>query len=159
MKRGHCMSITYYSHTDGIKLLAKMLYDEKLTPIIGAGFTRNCSSKKATVPDGNQATEIMKKMINEIRQINLSSADFNKISERFFSIVPKEKRWGFFETYFTQVTLPEYLSAFLALPWAYIYTLNVDDGIERTGLYTPVLPYQDANVPNRSMKLPLCTLK
>lgn len=40
------MSITYYSHTDGIKLLAKMLYDEKLTPIIGAGFTRNCSSKK-----------------------------------------------------------------------------------------------------------------
>ena len=147
------MSITYYSHTDGIKLLAKMLYDEKLTPIIGAGFTRNCSSKKATVPDGNQATEIMKKMINEIRQINLTSADFNKISERFFSIVPKEKQWDFFETYFTQVTLPEYLSAFLALPWAYIYTLNVDDGIERTSLYTPVLPYQDANVPNRSMKL------
>ena len=35
------MSITYYSHTDGIKLLAKMLYDEKLTPIIGAGFTKN----------------------------------------------------------------------------------------------------------------------
>lgn len=95
MKRGHRMSITYYSHTDGIKLLAKMLYDEKLTPIIGAGFTRNCSSKKATVPDGNQATEIMKKMINEIRQINLSSADFNKISERFFSIVPKEKQWVF----------------------------------------------------------------
>ena len=78
------MSITYYSHTDGIKLLAKMLYDEKLTPIIGAGFTRNCSSKKATVPDGNQATEIMKKMINEIRQISFSNADFNKTSERFF---------------------------------------------------------------------------
>ena len=34
----------------------------------------------------------MKKMINEIRQINLSSADFNKISERFFSLVPKEKQ-------------------------------------------------------------------
>lgn len=147
------MSITYYSHTDGIKLLAKMLYDEKLTPIIGSGFTKDCSSKKATVPDGNQATEIMKKVINEFRQINLSSSDFNKTSERFFSIVPKEKQWDFFETYFTQVKLPQHLSTFLALPWAYIYTLNVDDGIENTGLYTAVLPYQDANVPNKSMKL------
>ncbi len=147
------MSITYYKHSDGIKLIAKMLFDEKLTPIIGSGFTRKCSSKKSTVPDGNQATEIMKKIIAEFRQIDLSGADFNKTSERFFAIVPKEKQWDFFETYFTQVTLPDYLSAFLSLPWTYIYTLNVDDGIERTGFYTPVLPYQNANVPNTSMKL------
>lgn len=39
------------------------------------------------------------------------------------------------------------------MPWPYIYTLNVDDGIERTGFYTPVLPYQNAKVPNTSMKL------
>lgn len=53
MKRGHYMSITYYNRTDGIKLLAKMIYDQKLTPIIGSCFTKNCKSKKATFSNGN----------------------------------------------------------------------------------------------------------
>lgn len=153
MKRGSPMSIVYYNHTDGIQLITKMLYDGKLIPIIGSGFTKNCKSKKSTVPDGDRATEIMKQIISNFRKINLSDADFNKTSDRFFSIVPKKEQWNFFETYFTKVTLPDYLSAFLALPWIYIYTLNIDDAIERTGLYTAVLPYQDAKVPNRSMRL------
>ena len=147
------MSITYYEHNDGIKLMAKMLYEEKLTPIIGSGFTKDCPSKKSTVPDGNMATELMKDIISKFRDINLVGADFNKTSDRFFTIVPKEKQWEFFDAYFTGVNIPDYLSAFLSLPWTYIYTLNIDDGIERTGLYTPVLPYQNANVPNISMKL------
>ena len=147
------MSITYYEHSEGIKLLAKMLHDEKLVPIIGSGFTMKCPTKKSTVPDGNLATELMKEIINDYRQINLMNADFNKTSERFFSIVPKERQWAFFETYFTGVNLSNYRFDFLELPWAYIYTLNIDDGIERTGLYTPIRPYQNANVPNTSMKI------
>lgn len=147
------MSITYYEHSEGINLMVKFLHDKKLTPIIGSGFTKNCKTKKANVPDSKQATKIMKDIISEYKKINLSDADFNKTSERFFAIVPKERRLEYFEKYFTKVMIPQYLSDFLKLPWSYIYTLNVDDGIEETGFYTPVLPYKNANVPNTSLRL------
>lgn len=147
------MSITYLEHTDGIKRLVNLLHNENLTPIIGSGFTRGCKTKRASVPDGTQVTQLMKDIICKFKQINLANADFNKVSDRFFSIVPKEQQWDFFETYFTQVTLHDYLSVFLALPWPYIYTLNIDDAIERTGIYKAVLPYQNAKVPNTAMKL------
>lgn len=84
------MSIAYYEHSDGIKMIAKLLYDEKITPIIGSGFTRDCTSKKANVPDGNQATEIMKRIISEFKEVNLADADFNKTSDRFFLLSQKK---------------------------------------------------------------------
>lgn len=147
------MSITYYEQNDGINLMAKLLFEEKLTPIIGAGFSRKCRSKGAEVPDGNQTKCIMRKIISEYREINLVNADFNKTAEHFFAVVPKERQWDFFETYFSKVNLSQYLFDFIALPWPYIYTLNIDDGIENSGIYTPVLPYQNANLPNTSMRL------
>lgn len=61
------------------------------------------SQKKANVPDGKKATEIMQRIIKKIRPMDLSKADFNKTSERFFSVVSKEQQWKFFEEYFTDV--------------------------------------------------------
>lgn len=78
------MSIKQLNHDDGIRILIKLLYEGKLTPIIGSGFTMGCQSKKANVPDGKKATEIMQRIIKKIRPMDLSKADFNKTSERFF---------------------------------------------------------------------------
>lgn len=97
------MSIKQLDHDDGIRILIKLLYEGKLTPIIGSGFTMGCQSKKANVPDGKKATEIMQRIIKKIRPMDLSKADFNKTSERFFSVVSKEQQWKFFEEYFTDV--------------------------------------------------------
>lgn len=115
------MSIKQLDHDDGIRILIKLLYEGKLTPIIGSGFTMGCQSKKANVPDGKKATEIMQRIIKKIRPMNLSKADFNKTSERFFSVVSKEQQWKFFEEYFTDVKVNGYLYDFLALPWTYVY--------------------------------------
>lgn len=147
------MGISYFEHDDGIRNMAKMLYEEKLIPIIGSGFTQGCSSHSSSVPNGEQTTAIMKGIISQFRKIDLTDADFNKTSDRFFSIVPKEKQWAFFQDYFTKVDIKGYRSEFLELPWPYIYTLNIDDGIENTRLYTPMLPYQNAKAPNKSMKI------
>lgn len=147
------MSIKQLNHDDGIRILIKLLYEGKLTPIIGSGFTMGCQSKKANVPDGKKATEIMQSIIKKIRPMDLSKADFNKTSERFFSVVSKEQQWKFFEEYFTDVKVKGYLYDFLTLPWTYVYTLNIDDGIENTKLYKAVVPYAEANVPNSSMRL------
>ena len=95
----------------------------------------------------------MQRIIKKIRPMDLSKADFNKTSERFFSVVSKEQQWKFFEEYFTDVKVNGYLYDFLALPWTYVYTLNIDDGIENTKLYKAVVPYAEANVPNSSMRL------
>lgn len=40
------MSIKQLDHDDGIRILIKLLYEGKLTPIIGSGFTMGCQSKK-----------------------------------------------------------------------------------------------------------------
>ena len=63
------MSITYYEHSEGINLMVKFLHDKKLTPIIGSGFTKNCKTKKANVPDSKQATKIMKDIISEYKKM------------------------------------------------------------------------------------------
>lgn len=68
-------------------------------------------------------------------------------------MVSKEQQWKFFEECFTDVKVKGYLYDFLALPWTYVYTLNIDDGIENTKLYKAVVPYAEANVPNSSMRL------
>ena len=65
--------------------------------------------------------------------------------------MPKEKQWDFFETYFTKVILPDYLSTFLALPWAYIYTLMTE--LRILAYIHQYCHIQDANVPNKSIKL------
>lgn len=147
------MTILRLTHDEGVQRVSALLLEENLIPVIGSGFTKGCASQNGMVPDGSLATELMKKIICEFKPINLASADFNKTSERFFSIVPKERQWEFFRQYFTKVHLDSYMHDFLALPWPYIYTLNIDDGIENTGLYTAVLPYHDANLPATSMKL------
>ena len=52
------MSIKQLNHDDGIRILIKLLYEGKLTPIIGSGFTMGCQSKKANVPDGKKRRKL-----------------------------------------------------------------------------------------------------
>ncbi|MCI8623819.1 MAG: hypothetical protein HFG26_09175 [Provencibacterium sp.] len=147
------MGILRLEHNEGVKRIAELLYEEKLIPIFGSGFTKGAISQNGKVPDGKIAIELMQEIIAEFKSINLTNSDFNKTANRFFSIVPKKRQWEFFEKYFTNVHIAGYLRDFLALPWPYIYTLNVDDGIENTQLYTPVFPYHDTNPPTTSIKL------
>ena len=138
------MDITYYNHDEGIQILTELLMEGKLTPIIGAGFTAGSKSKGGRVLNGSEATDKMKEMINEVNSsIDLTQSDFNETSKYFYKLVSKEQRDRFFEKYFTRVKLEQDLVDFLALPWSYIYTLNVDDAIEKTELYFPVYPYLD----------------
>lgn len=147
------MEFSQLGHDEGVQRVAELLFDENLIPVIGSGFTMGCPSKSMAVPNSKQTTELMQKIIAETMSIDCSNADFNKTAERFFSIVPKERRWFLFQQYFTKVRIEGYRKDFLALPWPYIYTLNIDDGIENTQLYTPILPYHDTNPTSESTKL------
>lgn len=147
------MSITYLSHDEGIEKLARLLFDGKLVPIIGAGFTKGCTSAKGNVPDGNGCVTLMNNLIKKKKPDIATSTDFNTASKRFFKHVSLEQQKEFFENYFTNVSLNDYLKEFIKLSWPYIYTINIDDAIEREGDYIPVLPYQDIDTSSQSLKL------
>lgn len=148
------MSITYYKEEEGIAKLARLLLNENLTPIIGSGFTAGCKTETDTVPDGDKATELMQTLIKSVNNsLDLSNFDFNKTSERFYRFVNIEQRNRFFKQYFTKVSISKDLYNFIDLPWPYIFTLNIDDGIENTGLFKPVLPYKNAIIPKQSNNL------
>ena len=147
------MSIEYLEHDKGIELMAKLLVDGKLTPIIGSGFTAGCNTPYSKVPDGCTINQIMKEAISQCNP-SLSVGDFplSKTSRYFFEIVQKKQRDTILRNCFTDVSLSLELKDFLNLPWTYIYTLNVDDAIEKNG-YNAILPYHDAFFPEHREKV------
>lgn len=138
-----------YTQAQGIEYLVSLATQRKLIPFLGAGFSKGSKSCRSFVPDAEQATELMKELIisnnpdcdedsNEFARY-----DFFEMSTQFFEDVPESVRSAFFKNYFTEAKLPSLQSEFLGLDWPYIYTINVDDAIENTGLYEAILPYKE----------------
>lgn len=145
--------IQYLEHDEGIEELARLFTEERLIPVFGAGFTKGASAFQGKVPDGDECTKLMKdilrKYVKEIPEESLQAFDFNQTAKRLRnavsrSIIPEKEYTKFFKHYFTDVTIESINRQFLELPWPYAFTINVDDGIENTGLFDVILPYQHA---------------
>ena len=95
---------------------------------------------------GPELMEIMKKEIlrpgNDEDEESLSQCDFTELAEKFLDEdnVHLDVRFEILKNYFTEVQLPQYKTDFLKI-WKYIYTINIDDGIENACGYKVVLPY------------------
>lgn len=135
------------SKKEGIEFLLKQNKQRKVVPIIGAGFTGGEKSFNGYVPMGNKLKEIMldaiitncddSSLISDIADIS-----FDELSEYFLDerIIPLDKRLKIFKDYFTDVSLPLYKINFLKI-WNYIYTLNIDDAIEKNANFKKIVPY------------------
>lgn len=143
--------------TDGINTLARLIRERNIIPVFGAGFTMNSSAYKGNVPNGSFATEMMKEILVEhcskMNEDDVKDMDFNETSELFIDLVPKDIKTEFFKNYFTEVQIEMQQRELLQFNWPYAYTLNIDDGIENTTFFKPVLPYKNLNAPNTSIKL------
>lgn len=116
-----------------------------LIPIIGSGFTRGCRSYRGVVPSGE---DYIKTMISQITE-NIALSDdekcslyqdsFPNIASIYHQVVPPETQESFYRDNFTKVVIEEAKKDFLSLPWPYIYTLNIDDGIEKGSEYKYVI--------------------
>jgi hypothetical protein len=151
------MSISILSQEDGIEQICRLAAENKLVPIFGSGFTMGCKANKSKVPNGTEATELMKKVIldycNELKPEDLEKSEFNEVSEYFYDLVPKDVKSTFFRDLFTEVEISGHKKELLEFPWPYAYTLNIDDGIERSQCFKAVLPYKNLNRPDSSIKL------
>lgn len=116
-----------------------------IIPVIGSGFTRKCTSFKGTVPSGVEYKEYMIKEIARILHLpeekvnDLRNSTFSKVSTAYNKVVPLNDRLTYLRDNFTSVQLNEAKQDFLSINWPYIYTLNIDDGIENNSKYNFII--------------------
>lgn len=124
---------------------------KSIIPIIGSGFTRNCKSFRGKTPSGTDYKQYMIEEITIALELSsdekkaLSTRKFSEISSKYYKVVDKKTRERYLRNNFTSVCLEENKRNFLTLPWPYIYTLNIDDGIEKCSEYTSII------LPNRKL--------
>jgi len=131
--------------------LRSVLRQDACVPFLGAGFTRGEKSRSASVPGG---AEWMRKMREQIKAVpiaekpsddELDKFEFQELSDIYFreNIVPLDSIKACVDECFTKVDIEDGAKLrFLSIDWPYIYTLNVDDGIERAIDGVKVLPYK-----------------
>lgn len=131
--------------------LRSILRQDTCIPFLGAGFTRGEKARSATVPGGAEWMAIMREQIKAApvaekpSDVELDRSEFKKLSEIYFrdNIVPLELIKASIDSCFTKVDIVDAAKLrFLSIDWPYIYTLNIDDGIERAIDGVKVLPYK-----------------
>lgn len=143
----------YYSKNKGIQQLVNLLYMEHLIPIFGSGFSGGMPSYNGVVPMGDECANLMKDLLRQFATASLSEEDINAMGfsetamwlrrETQNGIIPEDEYIQFFRNFFTDVKLDQIRQNVLKLPWKNAYTINIDDGIERTNIFTPILPYKN----------------
>lgn len=126
--------IESFEDSDIREELKKMIKDERLIPIIGSGFTRGEKSKKGIVPSGKDMKDYMIKEIlkanQEYEKEELENKEFSRITTYYFKEVNDEIIRNYYKDNFVYVHLSKEKQEFINIKWPYIYTLNIDDGIE-----------------------------
>jgi len=154
------LEIIRHDAPETIELLSGFFKRGTLVPVFGAGFTVGETAQSgAKVPSGTQLSEIM---LEQLRQhgIGLSEEDLKKLvgykfpdlCEVYFdqSILPQDITKATIRERFYNVSLASDKASLINdIDWKYIYTLNIDNAIERHSEYSPIYPY-DSNLSNSS---------
>ncbi len=116
-----------------------------LIPVIGSGFTKGCEAHRGTVPSGKDYSEYMigkiaKQLSLQQSEIDsLKSESFSSISEIYHQIIPIVEQKEYLRSNFKKVKLENGKKKILDLIWPYVYTLNIDDGIENNSCYNHIV--------------------
>lgn len=135
-----------------------------LIPIIGSGFTKNCSSLKGKVPSGedyrnHMISKILEALsLPEFEKENLKTETFSNISSMYHRTVSPTLQEKYLRENFTRVSIEENKRNFLSLPWDYIYTLNIDDAIEKCSAFQHVI-YANRSINERIFDNEKCVIK
>lgn len=132
--------------------LRAILRQDTCVPFLGAGFTRGEKARNAAVPGGAEWMELMRQQIKasavaeKPTDDELNAFSFQELSDIYFreKIVSLDSIKSHVNNYFTSVNITDQSKLnFLAIDWPYIYTLNIDDGIERAIDGVKILPYRE----------------
>lgn len=129
--------------------------DNNIVPILGAGFTVGMPARDTNiVPNGRQLKDYMIKQIIKVQpkitEEELIGESFSSVADLFESTHKNIKEAGvsqYFNDHFMGVKIKdEFKLRFLnSIDWEYIYTLNIDNGIENSNRerWEPLYPNKD----------------
>ena len=135
-----------------------------LIPIIGAGFSQGNKSFNGQVPSGAEYIEHMRRKLNACATLSdnekelLKAYAFSELSAVYHEEISIEERKIYLRNNFSRVNLSENRKKFLQIDWPYIYTLNIDDSIERNSSYRQVI-YSNREVNSDIYDQEKCVIK
>ena len=131
----------------------KNLKRNMVIPIIGSGFTLNSEAKNGKVPSGKDYQEYMiDSLCNKFEELNETKGEmykesFSKIAELYIKQIDDIDKRNYFVSNFTDVKIQEKNKIdFLKIEWPYIYTLNIDDAIEKNSKFNHTICCNNENV-------------
>lgn len=127
------------------EIMIESMRKKMLIPILGSGFTGGCNARRGKVPSGEDYQRHMVDTIESNGDLtqdeiaSLRSAPFSKISAIYHAVVSVERQREYLKANFTDVVLDPCRQRLLSILWPYVYTLNIDDAIERSSDFHTVI--------------------
>ena len=114
-------------------MISQLISDKKLFPVFGSGFTAKCKAKNGVVPSGKDMItymiDFLSKAYNKPAE-NFQGRNFPDLCTLYSKKSTIDVKIDNFSSNFTEVIIEEEKKRFLSLFTQYVYTLNIDDGIE-----------------------------
>lgn len=114
-------------------MISQLINDKKLFPVFGSGFTAKCKAKNGVVPSGKDMItymiDFLSKAYNKPAE-NFQGRNFSDLCTLYSKKSTIDEKFDYFSSNFTEVIIEEEKKRFLSLFTQYVYTLNIDDGIE-----------------------------
>lgn len=108
----------------------------ELFPIIGSGFTKGCKTKSGqTVPSGSDMRMDMIQYLADHGYHVPENKSFSQVARYYQKFAKQEDFRRYIRERFLGVRISPIKKNFLSLKWKFIYTLNLDDGIEKNSSY------------------------
>lgn len=141
-------SIKIYAIAEKVENLTQLVRNSNLIPVLGSGFSAGLqTSKGGIVPSGSMMKKEMIKSLTDNGYSSDSSKPFSRIAMHYNNLIPAHKRKEYIANNFINVRISYEKKQLINMNWPYIYTLNIDDAIERNSDYVPLGP----NVPIEKM--------
>lgn len=128
------------NYKDIENFLLNSFVQKQVSLLVGSGITCGDNAYNGKVPMGEEMPNELKRIIKQNQQ--LSDSDLNKIEtennlQRLSGYFENDKivsplvRKEYFRDHFTNVIMDENRKQLFKIDWDYVYSLNIDDGIER----------------------------
>lgn len=138
------MSLNICRPDDIRDVVRDSFYKKRLIPLFGAGVSVGMEAQAGCVPDGATLRSDVIKLLcaqNPEEQDDYAGESLQSVFGYFDDdeMVSNTARRAYYKEHFTDVTLNAVRRKIFDIDWPYIYTLNIDDSIEKNTSFKEVL--------------------
>lgn len=115
-----------------LDVLGQMFKNSILIPVIGSGFSAGSYTSQGCVPSGScMKRDMIRALEIAGHKINSDKKSFSQVAKYYNRFIDVETRKKYIRDNFMNTKLSREKQEFLNIGWPYLYTLNLDDAIEK----------------------------